>query len=217
MNELIIANDINYLVFSEIYQRFTLPKTRRKAFAILEAAIECYDKRGFDVTTFKMVARQAGITAPALRRYFGDLDEIREFSVKYVHLTAQKIVVESMKGSGNPVEMLDRYLKAHLYWALHFKRHLCLWIGFISYSSRKKRDRAINTKAVLNGAIRISEILNQGRKLGVFNHKNDFLTARMIQTMILGWLTTLVTEDTEDIEAYSQEILNKCRTMVLKS
>lgn len=215
MRKLLITNNLTYLVFSEIYLRYTEPKSRRKAFTILEAAIACYDRRGFDSVTYKMIAREVGMTTPALRHYFSDLNEIREYSIKYIHMIAQKLVVDSMANAKNPAEMLKKYLQGHLLWSKNFKRHLCVWISFITFSSRHKKERALNTEAVLNGAYRISDILSQGRLAGDFHHKDDFLTARLMQTIILGWLTTLVTEDIEDPTPYTQAVVNQCFSLAV--
>lgn len=204
----------NHLVFNEIYLRYSEPKSQRKAFAILEAALNCYYRDGFEKVTFKSVAREAGLAPPSLRRYFKDLNEIQELTIKYIHLIAQKLVVEVLNDSENPLESLKKYLNAHLNWAKNFKKHLCVWLSFISYCGNKKRERELNTRAVLNGAYRISELLARGRKAGVFFHKNDFETARIIQTLILGWLTTLATENVESPEAYTQSIIQHCLHVV---
>tara|TARA_B110001454_G_scaffold124375_1_gene116062 strand:+ start:40984 stop:41637 length:654 start_codon:yes stop_codon:yes gene_type:complete len=210
MKEILTKDDLTHLIFEEIYRRYSEPKTRRKAFAILESAISCYDKRGFDSVTLKMIARESGLTAPSLKHYFSDLDEIRELAVKYVHMIAQKIVVDAMVDAKDPKDRLAKYLNGHYIWAKQFKRHVCVWISFISFSSRKKKDRALNTEAVLNGAKRISEMLSRGRRSGVFKHKDDFIAARVIQTLILGWLTTIVTEDITNIDSYTEGVFKEC-------
>lgn len=216
MRKKIISEDLKHLIFDEIYHRYNEPKTRRKAFAVLESSINVFAKKGFENVTFKMISREAGLTPPSLRYYFSDLEEIKESSAKYVHIIAQKIVVEALTKSDEPHAMLNDYLWAHYAWASNFKNHLHLWLGFIFYSSRRKKERALNTEAVLNGAYRISEILAKGRKTGVFKHDNDFASARMIQTLILGWLTTISTEDIENSRAYSSEVIQECMRIVLK-
>lgn len=216
MTKTLLRDDLSHLIFDEIYQRYSEPKTRRKAFAILESAISCYDKRGFDSVTFKMIARESGLTAPSLRHYFSDLNEIRELAVKYIHSIAQKIVVDAMTTASDPRDRFKKYLEAHSIWAKHFKRHLCVWVSFISFSSRKKKERALNTQAVLNGAKRISEMLSRGRRSGAFHHKDDFQTARLIQTIILGWLTTLVTEDLEKPDDYTESVIKECFLVVTR-
>jgi AcrR family transcriptional regulator len=212
--KVVVSDDLSYLVFSEIYLRYNEPKTRRKAFAILESAIDCYHKKGFESVTYKMVARQSGLTPSTLRHYFSNLNEIQEVAVKYIHMTAQKIVVEMVNSSKSPDEMLKKYLEGHANWATHFHRHTCVWLHFISFSSRRKRERALNSEAVSNGTLRISEMLSRGRKAGVFNHKNDLHAARIIQTIIFGWISSLVTEDIENPKQYTQLIVDHCLRVV---
>lgn len=212
-----LHDDLRYIVFSAIYQRYSEPKSRRKAFSILETALTCYYKKGFDGVTFKMISRESGLKPPSLRHYFSDLKEIQEFTIKYIHVSAQKLIVDELLKSDDPMKMLKNYLHAHYLWAVHFEKHLCVWIHFVSFSSRRKHEKSLNTEAVINGAHRISDILARGRKLGVFHHKNDFVTARVIQTIILGWLTTLVTEEIENVKEFSQNIIQECIHIVSPS
>lgn len=213
----VVSDDLSYLVFSEIYLRYNEPKTRRKAFSILESAIDCYHKKGFESVTYKMIARESGLTPSTLRHYFSDLKEIQEMTVKYIHMTAQKIVVEGMSTAKSADEMLKKYLEGHALWSTHFHKHTCVWLHFVSYSSRRKKERAMNTEAVSNGTFRISEMLSRGRKSGVFNHKNDIHAARIIQTLILGWLGALVTEDIENQKLFTQIVIEQCLNVVTKN
>lgn len=210
MSELYLEDDFDFIVFSEIYQRFTLPKTRRKALAILETSISCYERCGFDGTTFKMIARESGVLPSTLRHYFTSLEEIEDYTVKYIHCTAQKIVVDAMKGTTDPLEQFKKYLNGHFVWATQYARHNYLWNSYTYYKSRSEAGRELNTEAILNGAKRISKMLAKGRKSGVFKHSEDFQTARLIQTIVSGWLTTLATENVDVPQKYTQQIFNHC-------
>ena len=211
-----ISNDLRYLIFSEIYLRYSEPKARRKSFSILENAIACFDRKGFENVTFQMIARESAITPPSLRHYFKNLDEVRSLSLQYCHLIAQKLIVTAMTNETAPRAMLKAYLRAHAEWARQTPGHVRMWLSFLAYSARKSKDRKLNTQAVLNGASRLTELLTQGREQNVFHHTDDFKSARLIQTLILGWLTTLITEDSDEIEAarYSEDVINLCLAVV---
>jgi hypothetical protein len=43
----VIKDHLRLLIFSEIYLKFSEPKTRRRAFTILETAIECFARKGY--------------------------------------------------------------------------------------------------------------------------------------------------------------------------
>ena len=65
-----------------------------------------------------------------------------------------------------------------------------------------------------NGANRIADLLGRGRKAGVFHHNSDMETARYLQTVILGWLSTVVTENIANEKEYSSGIVRECMRMV---
>lgn len=208
--KIIVPNDVRHLLFGEIYQRYSEPKARRRAFGILETALTCFDRKGFKNTSFKMIAREAGLTPPSLRYYFSDLEEIRDLALQYTHVLSQKIVIEHMSKSSDPEGMLRGYLQGHAIWASHFQGHFRVWLEFLSDSSKRKKDRLMNSAAIANGTNRICEMLAQGRQAGVFRHKDDFFQARFLQALILGWLTALVTEEIEDPASYSKKMIDQC-------
>jgi AcrR family transcriptional regulator len=210
----LFRDDVRYLVFAEIYLRFSEPKTKRKAFALIEAAIDCFDKTGFEHVTLEMIAREAGVTRPLLRHYFSGLDEIRELSLKYIRVIGQKVVVEALAGATQPDEMLKRYLNAHFYWSSNFKTHIRVWLSFLSISSKRKRDRALNTIAIEAGTQRLIQLLGSGRAAGVFKHSDDFKAARLMQTLMLGWLVSMATEDLESREDFSKMVIEECLALV---
>src|SRR5262249_37486920 len=109
-NPKFLKDDLRYLVFSEIYLRFSEPKTLRRAFAILESAIDCFDKKGFGYVTLTMIARQAGVTRQSVNHYFKDLAEIRETAIKYIRLIGQNVVVNAIKEGVRSDLVLKHYI-----------------------------------------------------------------------------------------------------------
>lgn len=206
----IITEDLKYVLFSEIYQRFSEPKARRKAFSIIENAIHCFDRKGFEHVTFLMIARESGLTPPSLRHYFSNLEDIRQIAMKYIHLAAQNIVLKTMEPAKDPKEVLRLYLLGHYMWVVHLKVNYRVWLNFLSYSSTRKNIRQLNTLATHTGTRRIIEILSRGRQAGVFKHEDDYIGARYIQTFILGWLTACVTQDIDQLDEFSKSMMERC-------
>lgn len=212
----ILKQNLRYVLFADISLKFTEPKTKRRAFAIIEAAINCYDRKGFENVTLEMIARESGMTRPSLKHYFKDLEEIRDLSLKYIRVFVQKLGVESMGDSKKPDDMLNGYLEAHLKWTLNFKVHFRVWMNFLSSCTRVEKNRALNSKAVDVGTERLVELLERGRREGIFIHKNDFEAARVIQCTMIGWLIALATEDMKDIDFFSNAMKKQCLSVVLK-
>lgn len=212
--QLLIKDSIKYLLFSEIYLRYKEPKAKRRAFSILEAAITCFDRKGFENVTLKSIAREAAVSAPLLRHYFTDLKEIRETSLKYIRLLAQKFVVNSIGTEQRPDHMLKKYLQAHYSWSSSFKSHIRVWLSFLSISSKDATARELNTLSVLAGNNRISELLASGREVGCFTHSEDRKTALIMQALLLGWLISLATEVIKDPDGYTKEVIRQCLSLV---
>lgn len=206
----LIKNDLKYILFSEIYQRYSEPKTRRKAFAVMETAVHCFDRKGFENVTFLMVAREAGLTGPSLRYYFTDLDELRLIAIQYVYLTAQKIVLTHMEKGKSPKDLLRLYLEGHYLWIYNAKTHFRVWLSFVSSASRNKKDRELNTKATLIGTKRIIEFLEAGKKSGILKHDDSLIGARFLQTFILGWLSACASQNIEDVKGFSESMISEC-------
>lgn len=206
--------EFRQLVFKEIYHRFSETKTQRRAFGFLEAAIYCFDKKGFENVTMTLIARESGVTRQLLSHYFKDLAEIREMAIKYIRVIGQQLMLQELARENKPERVLLSYLRAHLIWVNNFRSHIRVWLNFLSYCSKRDLDRNLNSAAVNAGHDRIEQVLLQGRTQGVFTHANDAKTATIIQTLIAGWLVTLVTENIENTNAFSEQIIQHCMQIV---
>lgn len=202
--------DVKYLLFSELYTRLEEPKSKRKAFGILEAAIGCYAKKGFDAVTMEMIARQAGVTRTLLLHYFEDGAEIRELSVKYIRLLFQKLAVEAMTGAKTPDEMLSKYIDACFYWTANFRSHSLVWLLFLHRCAGDHNLRDLNTLAVTTGADRIVAILEKGREYNIFDFSDARAVAKAIQTIITGALVVGASENLHDHTEFARTTREQC-------
>jgi AcrR family transcriptional regulator len=199
--------EFRQLVLKEIYHRFSETKTPSRAFGFLEAAIHCFDKKGFENVTITMIARESGVTRQLLSHYFKDLAEIREVAIKYIRVIGQQLMLQELARENKPDKILLAYLRSHLVWVNNFRSHIRVWLKFLSYCSKKDLDRHLNSVAIKAGHGRIEQIIQQGRTQGVFTHADDGVTATIIQTLIAGWLVILVTEDIENSNGYSEMVM----------
>ncbi len=210
MSNAINTLEFKQLVFNEIYHRYEDPKALRRAFSFLEAAIQCFYKKGFEAVTLTMIAREAGVTRQLLNHYFSDLREIQELSMMYIRVIGQKLMLKEIENEKDPSKILFNYLNAHYLWANQFKTHVRVWLNFLAYCAKKDSFRLINSKAILTGRNRIEQILREGRESGLFKHLNDKNSAILIQTIIGGWLVALLSEEVDDEKEYSKTIIQEC-------
>ena len=205
-----LKDDLNYLIFAEIYQRIESPRGNRKAFQILEAALKCLAKKGFEALTLEMVAREAGISRPMVNRYFKNLDELRELSIKYVRLLFQKMAVDAVAKETRHDKMLKQYVSACFQWLAVSKTHALVWFAFLHQCMRRPKDRALNTEAVRVGEERIQSLLMAGKAAGVFRHDDSERVAKQLQIVITGALLSVMSENYEDLKSLAALIESQC-------
>ena len=209
----LIRNDLKFLLFADLYNRLEEPKAKRRAFMLLEAAIQCFSRNGFENVTLQMIAHEAGVTRPLLRHYFNDLDDIRETSVKYIRLLFQKIAVNELEKGKDAEDALELYILSCFHWAENLKTHARVWFAFLHLCSHQKRYRKINSEAVIVGERRIISLIEYGVSSGAFVTKDTARAAKMIQTLITGALVTVGSED-YDPQQMAKYVLSECLKMV---
>lgn len=203
---LLVKDDLRYIIFSETYQKRQDPKGGRRAFTLLEAAIKCYSRRGFNSVTMEMIAREAGVTRPLLKHYFKDQNEIQILCVKYVRALFQSLAIADIDKNPKPIEILTSYIRACFHWVENHRTHSNFWFRFLLSCNTNSSLRALNSEVVQIGAERISAILNNGQR-----SEHSLIKARAIQAVIMGGMITLATEDLGEIqEAYKNGIISTC-------
>jgi len=217
MNKKSLPTDkLQYLLFSEIYHKFQESKNKRKAFSLLESAITCFSRRGFENVTLTMIAREAGVTRPLLRHYFEDYNDIQLISIKYIRLHFQKLALSHMEKAKTTSQSLELYVESCFYWTKNFKTHSKVWLAYLLLCVGSNRHKEINTIAVQTGEERLAALLEKGKSLGEFNFsESSQSTAKVIQTLITGALITVGCEEIPNPEAYLKLIQQECLKIVV--
>lgn len=186
---------LRFLIFDDLYLRFTDPKIKRKAFTILEAAITCFARKGWDETTIVMVAREAGISRSLINHYFKNVAELRVFALKYIRLRFQTLVLEKMKKGTTATDMLSLYVTGCFDWLETSRTQAVVWFSFLTRCTRSHPDRRLNTEAVDTGTERLQQLITQAAQKGELHCDNPVAAAEMIQVVITGTLVTLASEN----------------------
>ncbi|MGZ3771725.1 MAG: TetR/AcrR family transcriptional regulator [Bdellovibrio sp.] len=210
----LLKDDIKYLLFSEMYLKFSDPKKRRKAFSIIEAAVHCFAKKGFEKTTLDMVAREAGIARSLLNHYFKGIEDIRLTSIKYVRLLFQNLAVEEIKKGKSPTESIKLYVQSCFHWTENFKSHGKVWVAYLGLCISNQKHRELNSLAVQAGEERITALLNLGKSKNEFSFDSAEESAKIIQTIITGAMITLACENHNDPQGYKKLIIDQCLTVI---
>ena len=202
--------DPRYLLFAELYTDLDQPKSKRKAFLILEAAITCYARKGLSTATMDMIAREAGVSRTVVLHYFTDTKALRELSVKYIRLLFQKLAVEAIGEKTAIDDQLRAYVASCFYWTRNFKTHAVVWLDFLLQCAKDAKLRELNTLASDTGADRIAALLEAGCGAGVFKITDVHATAQAVQALIAGALVASRCQNLEDVDKYAGTLSEHC-------
>lgn len=213
--ERLIKDEFRYLLFTELYHRLESPRAQKRAFLLLESAIHCISKKGFDGLTFESVARDAGVARSLVKHYFNDRDELRLFAIKYIRLMFQKMAVDAMEKEHLPSVMLERYVHVCFQWVDKFRTHSLAWFFFLNHCSGNPRYREINTAAVEVGEDRIRSLLEQGKHSGCFRHRDSIKSAKVIQALLTGGMIVYASQDFAEPKSFVKVIQDHITELVL--
>src|SRR5688572_26213010 len=87
-----------------------LPEERPRQ--ILDAALQVFDERGLAGARLDDIARRAGVSKGTIYLYFANKEELLREVIRAIVVDRLRQAAEKA-GSGDPVEELKRYLRAH--------------------------------------------------------------------------------------------------------
>ncbi len=212
-----LKDDMNFVLFSEIYYRYSSPKAKREALNILNGAIELFARKGFQTTTLSMVAKRYGSSTTKVLYYFGSLEELRLSAIKYTRYLFQSYVVEQMEKGATPRDKFLIYFECCLTWPRYFGNHTSLWVSFLHLCTLDDKLKAINTAAVIVGSDRLTELIRAGKQMGEFACDDEKQSARMIQSLLTGLLLSNASEEHDQTNSDLNEAVKSTCLVILQS
>lgn len=176
--------------------------------AISKAAIELFERQGFQNTTIEQIASQAGVSAPTVFKYFGNKQEI---ILEILHHADQRAIIDTrsrIHEIDDPVEALchlERLLTGYALEVMHpsLWRELLPLILFGGSNGLPEGYRA------MNDALRaeISELLRELQQAGKLRPQLDVeLAAFLLNDYSHLQLFRLVNQEHPDIDAHSMQV-----------
>lgn len=206
----VILDEINYVIFSEIYMKHTSLKSQRKAFSFLEVATRLMNRKGFDNITLAMVAKESGVTAPSVRYYYSSADDLKITTAKFIRLKFQKFVLRGMLNKDKPKDILSSYIERCFLWVEQNREDANVWLSVLAQCVRDKKLREMNHAAVEVGRERIESIIRKGILSRTFRSDNPTHTSKVIQVLITGGLVCYASQSHDDDKEYKTLIKEKC-------
>jgi AcrR family transcriptional regulator len=176
--------------------------------AISQAAIELFERQGFQNTTIEQIASQAGVSPPTVFKYFGNKQEI---ILEILHHADQRAITDTrrlIKDIEDPVEAmchLERLLTGYALEVMHpsLWRELLPLILFGGDNGLPKGYRA------MNDALRaeISGLLGELQQAGKLRADlNVDLAAFLLNDYSHLQLFRLVNQEQPDVESHSAQV-----------
>ena len=148
----------------------------------METAERLFAERGFDGTSVRDIADEAGINVAMISYYFGSKDKLMEalFEMRVGNI---KIRVESliMDESISPLQKVYMLIDEHIERVMHKQSFYKIMIGVLATNKNPSILKAANRVKIRNAEV-VNELIKDGQKKGVFKKKVD--TVLMIGTMV---------------------------------
>ncbi|MEP7106345.1 MAG: TetR family transcriptional regulator [Ferruginibacter sp.] len=153
-----------------------------KQIQIIETAERLFAERGFDGTSVRDIADDAGINVAMISYYFGSKEKLME-ALFELRVGSVKIRVESLikDESLTPIEKVNMLIDEHIDRVMQKQCFYKIMIGVQVTNKNPAILKAANNVKIRNAEV-VSELIRDGQKKGVFKKKIDVVL--MLNTMV---------------------------------
>ena len=153
-----------------------------KQIQIIETAERLFAERGFDGTTVRDIADEAGINVAMISYYFGSKEKLME-ALFELRVGSVIIRVESLikDESLSPIEKVNMLIDEHIDRVLQKQCFHKVMMGALVTNKNPAILKAANNVKIRNAEV-ITELIKEGQKKGQFKKKVDVIL--MINTMV---------------------------------
>ena len=153
-----------------------------KQVQIIETAERLFADRGFDGTSVRDIAEEAGINIAMISYYFGSKEKLMEaiFELRVGSLQSR---VESLIKDGNltPLEKVNMLIDEHIDRVLQKQFFYRIMVAVQLTNKNPQIIKAANKIKIRNAEV-VSELIKEGQKKGVFKKKIDVIL--MLNTLV---------------------------------
>ena len=172
------------------------PKGDKTRNLILEKATELFIQRGYSAVTMKDICDATGLSRGGLYRHFNSIGEMMGCLLSdEQHVVEEKFRKDIAEGK-TALDILDAYIQAHSRFLL--SSNSCLEVAANQYSLLDEGGKKINTSRVRATVKRLTYIIRQGQREGVFIDGDSESMAWHIAFFICGFRSQTVLDETGD-------------------
>ncbi len=153
-----------------------------KQIQIIETAERLFAERGFDGTSVRDIADEAGINVAMISYYFGSKEKLME-ALFELRVGSVKIRVESLlkDESLSPIEKVNMLIDEHIERVMQKQPFFRIMLGVQVTNKNPAILKAANNVKIRNAEV-VAELIKDGQKKGVFKKKVDVIL--MLNTMV---------------------------------
>ena len=153
-----------------------------KQIQIIETAERLFAERGFDGTSVRDIALEAGVNIAMISYYFGSKEKLMEALLEW-RVGSIKIRVESLIKDDRfaPIEKVNMLIDEHIDRAMQKQSFHKIMVSVQVTNKNPAILKAAN-KVKLRNAKVIAELIKDGQKKGVFKKKIDLIL--MLNTLV---------------------------------
>jgi len=167
---------------------------------ILDAAIRCFAIHRVGAVSLQRIATEAGTTVKTIRKYFGNIFELKNSSAAFVRKLMQKFVVGPIAANAFGPEAFDQYYLNCFAWLQQYPEHFNFWL-YVLRATRNEGDlRRLNSSLVTNGTDRIASFLKGHPTTRNLTARVQRERARAAQLLLTGAMISQATEDLRSTE-----------------
>jgi AcrR family transcriptional regulator len=183
---------------------------------ILEAALAISNEKGFTAMSMRDLSRRTGLSMGALYAYFSSKDDLLDMLWAIGSTMLHRSMDEVLAGLTDPAERLRAAIRTHLY----VSEAMRPWF-FFSYMEAKHLSRPQKQTAQaseLASEKLFVEILDQGRKAGVFGHDDSSMTAAVLKAMLQDWYVKRwkYSRRKVNVDEYAEFVIGFVESYILK-
>jgi AcrR family transcriptional regulator len=181
---------------------------------IFGVALAISNRKGFQAMSMRELSRETGMSMGALYGCFSGKEELLEVLQHQGRTIASRTLLESVAAETEPAAQLKAAVKTHLY----LSEAMRPWFYF-SYMEAKNLARGELAKAVASERFTeqvFADILEEGRRRGVFHHRDTRLTAGAIKALLQDWYLKRGkhAERDVDVDGYARFVLELIHAIV---
>lgn len=157
----------------------------RNLTTIFQATLKLSNEKGFQAMSLRDLCRETGLSMGALYSYFSSKDELLNIIQDQGRRITAKILSDHIQRERLPWEKLKTAVRAHLY----LSEVLQGWF-FFSYMETRFFQKEEHKKAIASELYTeqmFVDILEEGKRNGIFFHENSVLTASVLKAMLQDW------------------------------